>query len=196
MIKPSEIAAASFKKGISGYSTTEVDEYIEYLKTCYGELYAAFEATEEKLRIVASSLAEVKSKEESLDATIAKANEIASVIVEHANSESAEIISKAEARAKEINDAMSASCKETMKLFGEKYETERQKLIETEKKAQEFRASLLEAYKKQLALLCSTIPSNDEAPEESTPTVEDYKAAATERFKDKVSSLGSQETEG
>lgn len=63
MKKPSEISAASFKKGISGYSTTEVDEYIDYFKACYDELYAAFETTEEKLRIVASTLAEIKAKE-------------------------------------------------------------------------------------------------------------------------------------
>ncbi len=192
MKKPSEISAASFKKGISGYSTTEVDEYIDYFKACYDELYAAFETTEEKLRIVASTLAEIKAKENSVDTMIAEAKEISAALVEHANEESAKIISAAETRAKEINDAMSASCKETLAQFGEKYEAERQKLIETEKKAQEFRASLLEAYKKQLGLLCSTIPSNDEAPEESVPTVEDFKAAATEKFKEKASAVSSE----
>lgn len=192
MKKPSEITAASFKKGISGYSTTEVDEYIDYFKACYEELYAAFETTEEKLRIVASTLAEIKAKENSVDTMIAEAKEISAALVEHANEESAKIISAAETRTKEINDAMSASCKETLAQFGEKYEIERQKLIETEKKAQEFRASLLEAYKKQLGLLCSTIPSNDETPEKGVPTVEDFKAAATEKFKEKASAVGSE----
>ncbi len=194
MKTPEQIAVPAFKKGISGYSAAEVDEYIAAIQQDYKELYEAFTTTEEKLRIIASALSEMKAKESQVDAIINEAKEFSTALIDQAREHSETIIAKAEEKTREVNDAMTASCKETLAVYSVRYEEEKQKLVDMEKKAKEFRASLLAAYKKQLGILCSTIPESGTPPvAESTPTVEEFKADVTAKFKEKVAEIGNSE---
>lgn len=188
MKAPNEVVAPAFKKGISGYSIAEVDEYVEGMLNSYNELYKAFEDTEEKLRVIVEAYSELKAKEETVDARIAEAKEISEALVTQAQAEYEKTIAEAQTRADEINAAMSASCKETLATYSAMYEEEKQRLVDIEKKAQEFRSSLLGAYKKQLSLLCNSIPSNEnETMEQKLPTTDEFKSEATAGFKEKVS---------
>lgn len=196
MKTPNEIAAPAFKKGISGYSIAEVDEYAKSVKKDYEELYNAFTETEEKLRVIVEGYSELKAKESTVEATIAEAKEISAALITQAKDHYEKTVADAEAKSDEINSAMSASCKETLALYSEMYEEEKQRLIEMEKKAQKFRAYLLGAYKKQLSLLCSTIPSGTGVKEEETkelPSDDDFKAEVTSRFREKVTKISGEE---
>lgn len=158
MLKPEELIKPEFSKGIRGYASAEVDEFVAKLIAQYKELYDKYTETQQKLDIVVD-----KYKQASGRATEAMngVKQMSEAIINDAQAEGERIIADANSKAKDVTAAMKESCGEILSSYSELYETEKQKLIDLDEKARAFSEALLEAYKKHIANIQSDFPSVD-----------------------------------
>ena len=85
MLAPHELKNKTFGKAVRGYNPNEVDDYIDFLIEKYTELYRENDELERKLKIVVTNLDEIRDEEESIRATLVKAQQLGEKIVREAN---------------------------------------------------------------------------------------------------------------
>lgn len=150
MISPQDLKRSGFSRSLKGYSTNEVDEYIDFLISKYGEAYAEFQELSHKYQTALNRLDEAKSEESTISATIVNAQKMADAIVNDAKE-----------KASSIKNAVSDSCEEILAAYREKVSIERDKLEQCEKAVAEFKSSLYEAYKHHITMIDGIMPDED-----------------------------------
>lgn len=118
MLTPLDIENKKFKKGVLGYSQTEVDEFKDEIMESYESLYKENIELKDKIGVLNEGIQHYKSIEETLKNTLMVAQTTSEDIKKNAYGKAENIIKEAELRASRI---ISEANQEVMKI---KYEFE------------------------------------------------------------------------
>ncbi len=105
MLTPKEVATHGFpraKVGQKGYSTKEVDDFLDLVTESYTTLYQENTTLKGKLKSLADKLVDYQATESAMRATLHTAQKIADEISEKAKVQSAELVEKAESKRQEL----------------------------------------------------------------------------------------------
>lgn len=167
MLSLNDITNVSFRKaGFSGYKPEDVDDFIDKVKSSFEELMKANRAQREeldraeeekrqlqkKLEILAAKIEEYRSEEDEIktalvsaqklgDASIREARHKAEIILKDANLKAEHIISGAEGQIQQ----------------------QKQQMVDLKKQVSDFRAQLLDMYRRHLTLI-DALPTAKEEP--------------------------------
>ena len=104
MIAPIEIENKEFKKGLRGYKEDEVDEFLDLVKEDYEQLYRENAELKEKVRLYQYQINKYENIEETLKATLVRAEASAEDTTNAANKKAKIIVEEADLKAKQIID--------------------------------------------------------------------------------------------
>ena len=167
MLSLNDITNVSFRKaGFSGYKPEDVDDFIDKVKSSFEELMKANRAQREeldraeeekrqlqkKLEILAAKIEEYRNEEDEIktalvsaqklgDASIREARHKAEIILKDANLKAEHIISGAEGQIQQ----------------------QKQQMVDLKKQVSDFRAQLLDMYRRHLTLI-DALPTAKEEP--------------------------------
>ena len=144
MLAPHELKNKTFGKAVRGYNPNEVDDYIDFLIEKYTELYRENDELERKLKIVVTNLDEIRDEEESIRATLVKAQQLGEKIVREANE-------KADA----ITDSIKARCEAIITDFRKQYSAERKEVWQLRNTVLDFKKNVYELYRDHIEELQS-----------------------------------------
>ena len=144
MLAPHELKNKTFGKAVRGYNPNEVDDYIDFLIEKYTELYRENDELERKLKIVVTNLDEIRDEEESIRATLVKAQQLGEKIVREANE-------KADA----ITDSIKTRCEAIITDFREQYSAERKEVWQLRNTVLDFKKNVYELYRDHIEELQS-----------------------------------------
>ncbi len=141
MITPVEIESKDFKKAIRGYREEEVDEFLDIVKEDYEVLYRENTELKEKIRLYQDQISKYENIEETLKATLIRAESVAEdtcsaanrkaqITIEEANLRSRQIIEQANGQVIDIRREYDEMVKE-FKIFRNKFKS----LLEDEMKS-------------------------------------------------------------
>ena len=144
MLAPHELKNKTFGKAVRGYNPNEVDDYIDFLIEKYTELYRENDELERKLKIVVTNLDEIRDEEESIRATLVKAQQLGEKIVREANE-------KADA----ITDSIKTRCEAIITDFRKQYSAERKDVWQLRNTVLDFKKNVYELYRDHIEELQS-----------------------------------------
>ena len=144
MLAPHELKNKTFGKAVRGYNPNEVDDYIDFLIEKYTELYRENDELERKLKIVVTTLDEIRDEEESIRATLVKAQQLGEKIVREANE-------KADA----ITDSIKTRCEAIITDFRKQYSAERKEVWQLRNTVLDFKKNVYELYRDHIEELQS-----------------------------------------
>ena len=144
MLAPHELKNKTFGKAVRGYNPNEVDDYIDFLIEKYTELYRENDELERKLKIVVTNLDEIRDEEESIRATLVKAQQLGEMIVREANE-------KADA----ITDSIKTRCEAIITDFRKQYSAERKEVWQLRNTVLDFKKNVYELYRDHIEELQS-----------------------------------------
>ena len=144
MLAPHELKNKTFGKAVRGYNPNEVDDYIDFLIEKYTELYRENDELERKLKIVVTNLDEIRDEEESIRATLVKAQRLGEKIVREANE-------KADA----ITDSIKTRCEAIITDFRKQYSAERKEVWQLRNTVLDFKKNVYELYRDHIEELQS-----------------------------------------
>ena len=144
MLAPHELKNKTFGKSVRGYNPNEVDDYIDFLIEKYTELYRENDELERKLKIVVTNLDEIRDEEESIRATLVKAQQLGEKIVREANE-------KADA----ITDSIKTRCEAIITDFRKQYSAERKEVWQLRNTVLDFKKNVYELYRDHIEELQS-----------------------------------------
>lgn len=144
MLAPHELKNKTFGKAVRGYNPNEVDDYIDFLIEKYTELYRENDELERKLKIVVTNLDEIRDEEESIRATLVKAQHLGEKIVREANE-------KADA----ITDSIKTRCEAIITDFRKQYSAERKEVWQLRNTVLDFKKNVYELYRDHIEELQS-----------------------------------------
>ena len=144
MLAPHELKNKTFGKAVRGYNPNEVDDYIDFLIEKYTEVYRENDELERKLKIVVTNLDEIRDEEESIRATLVKAQQLGEKIVREANE-------KADA----ITDSIKTRCEAIITDFRKQYSAERKEVWQLRNTVLDFKKNVYELYRDHIEELQS-----------------------------------------
>ena len=144
MLAPHELKNKTFGKAVRGYNPNEVDDYIDFLIEKYTELYRENDELERKLKIVVTNLDEIRDEEESIRATLVKAQQLGEKIVREANE-------KADA----ITDSIKTRGEAIITDFRKQYSAERKEVWQLRNTVLDFKKNVYELYRDHIEELQS-----------------------------------------
>ncbi len=125
-----------------GYSSAEVDEYINFLMEQYTDLYRENNDLECKLRNTAAKLDALKKDEESIRSALVNAQRASSTIIAEANE-----------RSEAVMQMTKKTCKRILSDFRTSVAKEREELVRLRNAAEAFKAQLFDAYNTHIDLI-------------------------------------------
>ncbi|MDO4744042.1 MAG: DivIVA domain-containing protein [Clostridia bacterium] len=102
MMTPLEIENRKFKKSISGYSKTEVEEFVNVVSQNYEALYKENLANRDKINMLSNAIKQYKTMEETLQSAILVAQSAGDEVVANAKKRAENIIAEAETKATQL----------------------------------------------------------------------------------------------
>lgn len=102
MVTPQEIENREFKKGIRGYKEEEVDEFLDEIKEDYEKILRENTDLKEKLRIYQDQISKYENLEETLKATLIRAESVAEDTCSTANKKAKIMVEEADLKARQI----------------------------------------------------------------------------------------------
>ncbi len=169
-----DIRKQTFTKVMRGYSSIEVDEFLDFLAKKTGELEFENAGLRSKLELVIERLEQVAEAEKVMRSTIDGANARADKIVADADARAAKIIADAKTHAKEVSDSAKHHCSAILSDFDAKIAAQKALLDELCAQAQSFRTTLFGEYTAQIEAIDATVARASELAayeEDYTPTV-------------------------
>ena len=157
MLPPHELKNKTFTRAIRGYTTTEVDEHIDFLIAQYSELYRENDELERKLRTALAELDKFRGDEE----------EIRSALV-NAKKAGAKITRDADRRSEIVLRSAKENCDRILSDFHEKIRQERETLTKLQETSRAFKAMLVSQYGEQIARIeeLTDTPEGDDIPDD------------------------------
>lgn len=164
MLPPHELKNKSFSHVLRGYSSAEVDDYIEFLLERYADIYRRNDQLEKELRIANARLEELTAKEDAINRALVNAQRLEEKIINDANDQ-ADIITRA---AKTNADRI-------LNDFHRKVGKERETLHSLRSQVAVFKKEVLAQYTAHIAAIELVAPDLEGEPEWET-TEEEYVA--------------------
>lgn len=173
MFSPEEIRHITFTQvGRNKYSADEVDDFVDGCADTVERLVREKRALEQekaemagKLELLANKIVEYRQREESISEALLRAQQAGNTIVLEANQKADLIMRDAQIKAENVQEAALRSIKE-----------EEQQLAAIKQTVSDFKAALLDMYRdhlRQIDLLPSEEPEEEEVPVEETEAVEE-----------------------
>ena len=142
MLTPQEIETKQFDKTMFGYKTIDVQMFMAEILEDYEKLHKENAVLKSKITVLADKVEEYRKVEESLRNALLSAQRMGENIVKEANTKSDIILSDANSKAQRILNALN------MEIIKEK-----QRLIESQRETEVFKARTISLLKGQIALL-------------------------------------------
>ena len=176
MLSPHELRAKEFTHAIKGYTTTEVDEHINFIIEKYTELFRANDELEKKLRQTQAELDAYKKDEDAIRGALLSAQRASAQIIEEAN-ERADIIMR----------ASKADCDKILLSFRDEAAKEREKLRGIRREVHLFKEQLFETYQQHIEMIEEVFP---DAPDDDAYEADDEETirSAIEGIKREIAS--------
>jgi cell division initiation protein len=171
MFTPQEVNSKKFAKAVfGGYDMGEVDEFLDELMQYYEQLYKENAVLKSKLKVLADTVEEYKSVDDSMRKTLLAAQTIANKLITEAENESREMRDKARAE----TQAAIGSLQEEVKL-------EQQRLAKAKRITSEYVEDAIERSRRFIASL-GTVEMTNEAADEAEPAEEPEIPAPADEF--------------
>ena len=119
MLTPIEIENKEFKKGIRGYREEEVDEFLDAVKEDYEHLCRENSDLKEKVRLYQDQINKYENIEETLKATLIRAESVAEDTCTAANKKAKIIVEEADLKARQIIEQANNQVIEIRKEYNE-----------------------------------------------------------------------------
>lgn len=119
MVTPQEIENREFKKGIRGYKEEEVDEFLDEIKEDYERVLRENIELKEKIRIYQDQITKYESLEETLKATLIRAESVAEDTCSTANKKAKVMVEEADLKARQIIEQANNQVIEIRKEYDE-----------------------------------------------------------------------------
>ena len=157
MLPPHELQNKTFTRAIRGYTTTEVDEHIDFLISQYTELYRENDELERKYRTALAELDKFRGDEESIRTALVNAKKAGAKITRDANRRSEIVLRSAK-----------ANCDRILSEFHEKIVQEKETLTKLQEASRAFKAMLVSQYGEQIARIeeLTDTPEGDDIPDD------------------------------
>jgi len=139
MLPPRELKNKPFSKAVRGYSTTEVDEHIEFIIEKYTELYRANDELERRLKMALAQLDDYKKDENSIRTALVNAQKA-----------SAKIISEAHDRAEMVARTTKENCDRTIAELKDEIKVEKDKLYRIQRMVTNFKNKIFLEYQSHI----------------------------------------------
>lgn len=102
MITPQEIETREFKKGIRGYKEDDVDEFLDEIREDYETILRENHEVKEKLKMYENQIMKYENLEETLKATLIRAESVAEDTCSTANKKAKVMVEEADLKARQI----------------------------------------------------------------------------------------------
>lgn len=142
MLSPGELKKRQFTKSLRGYSTTEVDEQIDFMIEKYTEIYVKNDELEQEIARLKNELEKVRSNEDEIRRAMVNAQKEERKVIDEANDRAALILRTA----KFNTDRVLAD-------FKNKIREERMTLFKLRRAVKEFKENSLKQYQLHLEFL-------------------------------------------
>ena len=119
MVTPQEIENREFKKGIRGYKEEEVDEFLDEIKEDYEKILRENIELKEKIRIYQDQITKYENLEETLKATLIRAESVAEDTCSTANKKAKVMVEEADLKARQIIEQANNQVIEIRKEYDE-----------------------------------------------------------------------------
>lgn len=174
MLMPDELKRDDFTRAIRGYSTSEVDDYVDFLIEKYTELDRKNDELERKLAVATNHLNDYKARENQLREMKKEAQRI-----------SASMIAGAEAKSGRMMNEAEVYCKSVMTDLDEKIAEKRAIIDKLTSLAEGFKEKLFEMYSEHISMLESASAVSDRVFDSVVEISRDYlKSNGSERVVD------------
>ncbi len=157
MLPPHELKNKNFSHALRGYSTAEVDDYIEFLLDRYADVYRRNDQLEKELRMAMVKLEELTEKEDAINRALVNAQRIEEKLIREAN-EKADIITR----------AAKTNADKILNDFHRKISKERVVLHQLRTMVSEFKSYVLSSYDEHIEAIRLLSPPLDSEPEWET----------------------------
>ncbi|MCQ2425466.1 MAG: DivIVA domain-containing protein [Lachnospiraceae bacterium] len=157
MLPPHELKNKTFTRAIRGYTTTEVDEHIEFLIAQYTELYRENDELERKYRTALAELDKFRGDEEAIRTALVNAKKAGAKITRDANNRSEIVLRSAK-----------TNCDRILSEFHERIVQEKETLTKLQEASRSFKAMLVSQYGEQIARIeeLTDTPEGDDIPDD------------------------------
>lgn len=108
MLLPNELKTQNFTKSVRGYTQDEVDEYIEYIRDEYTELYNAKCESDRQLKAAIAKIEEYRAKEQQINKLRIEARDVGNALIAKTKEKCTKMISDAEAYVAQVNAELDA----------------------------------------------------------------------------------------
>ena|GEM_PF-3248861 len=135
MLLPHELKKGDFSKSFKGYTTTEVDDYIDFLIEKYTEVHRENDELERKLKAAVARIDDLLKREEQLKDTLLSARNAGDKIIDEAN-ERADLI---------VRSAMDR-CNSVLAEFGTRVKKSQETISDITEEIEAFKTSLYVKY--------------------------------------------------
>ncbi len=119
MITPQEIENKEFKRGIRGYKEEEVDEFLDEIKEHYEVAIRENHEVKEKMKMYQDQILKYENLEETLKATLIRAESVAEDTCSTANKKAKVIVEEADLKARQIIEQANNQVIEIRKEYDE-----------------------------------------------------------------------------
>lgn len=162
MLTLDEIRNIQFTKGIGGYKTAEVDDFVDQCIETVEALLDEKAETAKKMNVLADKLLEYRQEEDNIRTALLSAQKMGDAVVKEAKLKAEQIVSEANAKAAQIERIARAEIAD-----------EQATLDALKAQVADFKATLLSTYREHLELI-SSLPGEKAAPveEEAKPAEE------------------------
>lgn len=167
MLTLDEIRNIQFTKGIGGYKTAEVDDFVDECIATVEALIGEKDETTKKLNVLADKLMEYRQEEDNIRTALLSAQKMGDAVVREANLKAEQIVKEANDKAAQIERIARAEIAD-----------EQATLEKMKAEVADFKAQILSIYRQHLELI-SNLPDVSPA-ETAAPAAEQEPAAVVE----------------
>ncbi len=168
MLTLEEIRNIQFTKGLGGYKTSEVDDFVDECIETVEALLNEKNDTTKKLNVLADKLLEYRQEEENIHTALLSAQKMGDAVIREANLKAEQIIKEANEKASQIE-----------RIARLEIADEQAQLDKLKGEVADFKAQLLTTYRQHLELI-SSLPEEKSEPIKEEPVKEEPVSVPTE----------------
>lgn len=165
MLTANDIQNIRFSKGVGGYKSAEVNEFIDSCAQTVSALTITKNDLEKKLEVLADKLIEYRNDEDNIRTALMSAQKLGDTVVREANHKAGLILDDARIKAEKIHEEAQRNIKNELK------ELERIKL-----EISNFKARMLSIYREHLSLI-DVLPEVENKQEQDAETADSVEQA-------------------
>lgn len=175
MLTVDQINNVTFSKARGGYSTVEVDDFIDKCADTVAGLIEERNTSNKKLEVLADKLVEYRNEEDSIRAALVNAQRLGDTIVRESNQKAALTLEDATIKAEKIVADAEKKAQETLNGIADQMKAQEVELARLQHEVAMFKERMLAIYKEHLSIIdvLPEEPVKEEVAEAEEPVVEE-----------------------